>query len=71
MTSAITRLTEKFKVSEVEDVIVSTVTASDGKFVRALRIYGSAGTAQPPVIEIVLEADEPEKIMFAVPASEV
>jgi len=58
MTTAIIDTVRQIKITDVQDVILTEVTTDAGRFVRALRIYGTpAVPGGLPTLEILLDSD--------------
>ena len=67
--STIAPVRQTLKVTDVEDIqVTGIVTDDDGRAVRAIRFFGLPdGTDGPPVLEIILDAANPENIKVTTP----
>lgn len=68
---SIENLNQKLRVAGVIDVVVTEIVSDgDGGWIRAIRIFGPAGTSAPAVLEVVLGSTEKDNINIKTPELE-
>lgn len=68
MTSELILRRSTHEITDVAAIKVTEVTEDGGGHVRAIRIFGSpGGTEAPPILEVIVRADDRDNIKVSTP----